>query len=168
MFRSRRSRVLAAGGILTLLLAPLAMATAGRAAACHGGSLDPERAAALLQDRVDDLLDEVDATDAQRAEIAGILADAAPLAIDLKRRADEAHAGMREALRGGADAAEVEARRQEAAVLFDEATAAATERVLAVRAVLDASQWEALVALHDRHASWGPPWAHHGGFGWRP
>lgn len=145
---------------------------AGKSYACepgfghHGGpgfmageNIDAEKVGKFADKRVQHLLDEVKATDAQKAKASGIvkasLEKGAPLAEKLHTNHEQMHKLMSAAM---LDKAAIEALRAEQIKLADEASKLMTQTMLDVAEVLTPEQRAKLAEkMESRHS-----WMHHG------
>lgn len=155
-FRHRRARWLLFG-VPFLLAAPL---FAARAAFGHGGPGgcghhgDPAEMASFATKMVDRALTEIQADDAQRAAIQAIAQETLTQMGEVHEEGAALRTRFKDAIARGADAAELEALRAEGIALADRGSRIGVDRLAEVRAQLNDTQWQALVALHDR-GPWG-------------
>jgi Spy/CpxP family protein refolding chaperone len=140
----------AAIGLATLLAAPIALAGAGYAKGFQGpghhGPPSPEMAHWMA----DKALDEVEATDDQRAAIHDIFDDGLVEMTDIHERGHELREAFREAIDAGASAEDLEALRLEAVALFDEGSRVMVSHVAEARGELTDAQWQELQELRER------------------
>lgn len=155
-FRSRFRVGAFFAGLVALLAAPLAMAGMHRGMGHGFGPPSPERMAEHASFMMDRMADHVDADEAQRAELERIVDEAVAELTEVHAQGAEVRDALREAVVGGADAAEVEALRQEAIGQADAVSQVMLGRVLAVRDVLTPEQWSKVVAMHEARGFGGP------------
>jgi Spy/CpxP family protein refolding chaperone len=118
---------------------------------CHGWG--PPQSADEVRDRVgraeDRLLDKVDATDEQRARVAGVLDGLAPDLFRFHTEGREVHEDLKSALLA-ADAPGVEAARVDALALVDAASRRVAGAAVEIAGVLTPEQRQELAKLGER------------------
>jgi protein CpxP len=77
--------------LVILAAASLLALTAWRGGCGHHGPMDKARVDGFVTDRVDDFLDDVDATDAQRSQVMGIKDQLLPQGMELAKGMHDAH-----------------------------------------------------------------------------
>lgn len=152
--RRGRRRGLFAGLILGGLLVTGASAIAagpggfGHHGACGDGELTVEAVEARMGRAADRMLDEVDATDAQRAEVDALIVQTAPEVVAHRKEGQVLRdALMTELARDQVDPARVEQLRQDGLALVEDGSAEHLDTLLALADILDGDQRQALIAL---------------------
>lgn len=164
----KRRRKLWRGALLGTLLLGVGAASGFAAGSVHGmpwwllkagahHRLDPERIAKRIDNRVDRVLDRVDATNEQRGKVSGILKTAMTDLTVLGIRPWETHAKFIELMRADTiDPAAFEALRAEQISTADAASKRVVQALTEAAQVLTPAQRRELVERWDRHGRrWG-------------
>ncbi|MCB9666252.1 MAG: Spy/CpxP family protein refolding chaperone [Alphaproteobacteria bacterium] len=158
-------RLLVLGGLTTLLAAPLALARPPGHGHGHGEhhEASPEARAERVHEHLAGLLDAIEATPAQREAITGIVDSALAQMPAMHTAMKEARDQLRLAVEADASDETIREKRAAVGALHEAVATARTERALAVRKVLDDTQWDALRELKGAHllgVGEGPPPGH--------
>lgn len=140
--------------VTRLLLATSALALAMGAAACgrshHGGWMDEERAQKMMTWKVDDVLDDIDATDAQRKAVHAEKDTLLTKALAKKQEQDKDKKEIRDQLASDSpDADRLHALVDGAATRWTEMGHEAIDAALRLHKQLDKSQRRALAETYD-------------------
>ncbi len=146
-----------AGGLLTIgALGTAAVAATGGPAGWHGpcgGEITVEAVEARMQRGAGFLLDEVDATDAQRDAVDQLIADTAPELVEHRLEGQALrNALLDELAQETVDPDAIAQLRTDGLQLIDDGSAAHLDSLLALSAILDPDQRQELVDLaNDWH-----------------
>lgn len=134
--RSNRRRWIGFGliiGLISLIAVPIAMA--------RRGPLNDEEAVERAEKMLERVLDKIDASEAQEAEVQAIFDKTLPQALELRKAARQLRGEAREAMMADEpDVEQLEALRQRGLKLADEGSKLALDAVLEVHKILTPEQ----------------------------